>query len=53
MNEFNHLQDYSVTSVPLRAPSPWRPAPRRSAHGRTARKALAAGLRRLGDRLDG
>jgi hypothetical protein len=53
MNEFTHLHDYSVSTVPLHGSSPRQPAPKRSAQGRTARKALAAGLHRLGDRLAG
>jgi hypothetical protein len=52
MNEFSHLQDYSVSTVPLHGSSPRRPEPKRSAQGRTARRVLAAGLHRLAQRLD-
>ena len=51
MNEFSHLHDYSLSTVPRHTVSPRHPAPKRTAAGRTARKALAAGLHRLGDRL--
>ena len=53
MNEFSQLHDYSVTVAPRRLSTPRQPAPRRTASGRTARKTLAAGLHRLGDRLAG
>ena len=53
MNEFSQLHDYTLTVAPRQGSFPRHPAPKRTAHGRTARKALAAGLHRLGDRLGG
>lgn len=56
MNEFNHLNEYSVSAVlTQRNGTPRHPAPSRDVrHGRrrSARRVVATGLHRLADRLD-
>jgi hypothetical protein len=53
MNEFKPLTDYYVSTLPAETSSPRHRAPSGSAHRRTVRRAVASGLHRLADHLDG